>query len=258
MSDDQHILTSLEDGVLTVTMNRPEKKNALTVNMYAGIVAALQRAEEDPKVRVVLWRGTKDVFAAGNDIKDFMQAPPAGPDSPVFQLLIMLVDMKKPIVAAVQGPAVGIGTTGLLHTDLVFADESARFHLPFVNLGLCPEGGSSVLLPQMAGMQKASSLLLLGEPFGAEQAERVGIVSEVLPAATFEEEVQRRVRALAKKPAAALRASKELLRGPMREQVREAMMREAVAFLERLGSPEATEAFTAFLEKREPNFAQFD
>ena len=258
MSDEQHILTSLQEGVLTITMNRPEKKNALTVAMYAGIVAALQRAEDDPQIRVVLWRGTSGIFAAGNDIQDFMTAPPAGPDSPVFQLLMMLVDMKTPIVAAVQGPAVGIGTTGLLHTDMVFADESARFHLPFVNLALCPEGGSSVLLPQVAGMQKASWLLLMGEPFGAEEAERCGIVSEVLPAATFDEEVTRRVRALAQKPAAALRASKELLRGPTRELVKEAMTREAVAFLERLGAPEASEAFTAFLEKRPPDFTQFD
>jgi enoyl-CoA hydratase/carnithine racemase len=255
---DQHILTELADGVLTITINRPEKKNALTVQMYADIVAALHGAEENPAARVVLLRGVADDFTSGNDLKDFRDTPPAGEDSPVFQLLLTLADMKTPIVAAVRGVAIGIGVTGLLHCDLAYAADDARFQLPFVNLGLTPEGGSSLLLPRYAGAARASELLLLGEPFDANTALHAGILSNVFSVADFDAEVERRVKRLAAQPAAALRATKKLLRGPAREELRETLGREGAAFMERLASPEALEAFTAFLEKRAPDFTQFD
>lgn len=253
-----HIRLEIEGGIGTITLARPEKKNALTVKMYEDLVAALWQAEDDKAARVLLVRAEGDVFTAGNDLADFMNTPPAGPESPVFQLLLTLVDLKTPILAAVNGAAVGIGTTMLLHFDLVYAARRARFHLPFVNLGLCPEGGSSLLLPRMMGLPKASELLLFGDPIGAKEAERRGLVAEVFDDDKLEEEARRKAEALAQKPAASLRATKELLRAPLKERVKEALHAEAAVFLERLRSPEATEAFTAFFEKRMPDFSRFD
>lgn len=257
MSESQ-VLYASEGGVATLTLNRPEKKNALTVAMYAALVEGLTRAEQDKAVRVIVLRGNGDYFTSGNDLKDFMNDPPAGFDSPVFQLLLKLVDLEKPLVAAVQGAAIGVGTTALLHCDLVYAREDAKLHMPFVNLGLCPEGGSSLLFPRLAGLQKTTELLMFGDPFGAADAMRMGLVNEVFPAASFDDEVRTRVQRLVEKPAASLRATKELLRGRYREEVKDAMMREGAAFLERLVSPEAAEAFGAFFEKRKPDFTQFE
>jgi enoyl-CoA hydratase/carnithine racemase len=253
----EHILTDLTDGIFTITLNRPEKKNALTVQMYRDIVAGLRAAEDDPQARVIVLRGAGDAFTSGNDLKDFRDTPPAGEDSPVFELLLTLVDMKKPLVAAVRGPAVGIGVTGLLHCDLVYAADDAKMILPFVNLGLVPEGASSLLLPRTAGLARAAELLLHGDPFDAHTALSCGIVSRVCEADALDALVAERVRALADKPAAALRATKQLLRAPIRDEIREALGREGAVFLERLTSPEALEAFSAFLEKRKPDFRQF-
>lgn len=255
---DQHVLYALEGGVATITMNRPEKKNALTVQMYEDLVSAFKRADDDKAARVILWRSVGDLFTSGNDLKDFMSAPPAGFDSPVFQLLLTLVELETPVVAAVQGAAIGIGTTALLQCDLVYARDDARFHMPFVNLGLCPEGASSLLFPRIAGMQKATELLMFGEPFPASLGERMGFVNEIFSAESFEREVSERVQRLVKKPAASLRATKQLLRGPQRAEIRETMLREGRLFLERLSAPEATEAFSAFFEKRAPDFSSFD
>jgi len=255
---DERILTSLEDGVFTLTINRPDKKNALTVKMYEDMVAALKRADDDAAARVVVLRGAGGDFTSGNDLKDFRDTPPAGEDSPVFQLLLTLSDMRTPVVAAVRGIAIGIGVTGLLHCDLTYAADDARFQLPFVNLGLVPEGGSSLLLPRYAGAARASELLLLGERFDAHTAFDMGLLSAVFPADEFEAEVSRRVARLVAQPAAAVRATKKLLRGPAREELRTALGREGATFMERLMSPEAMEAFTAFFEKRPPDFKQFD
>lgn len=257
MSEPQ-VLYASEGGVATITLNRPEKKNALTVEMYASLVEGLTRAEQDTAVRVVLLRGEGDNFTSGNDLKDFMNDPPSGFDSPVFQLLLKLVDFEKPLVAAVHGAAIGIGTTALMHCDLVYAREDAKLHMPFVNLGLCPEGGSSLLFPRLVGMQKATEVLFFGDAFGAEDAKDMGLVNEVFPAASFDEEVRGRVERLVAQPAAALRAAKELLRGRHREELKDVMMREGAAFIERLVSSEAGEAFSAFFEKRKPDFTQFD
>lgn len=255
---DPHVLTALEDGIYTITLNRPEKKNALTVKMYESIVAGLREADKDPAARVILIRGVGDDFTSGNDLKDFRDTPPAGEDSPVFQLLVTLTEVETPIVAEIRGAAIGIGVTGLLHMDLAYAASDARFRLPFVNLGLTPEGGSSLLLPRLAGAARASDLLMLGEPFDAETALSCGIVSGVFAPDELGGAVQKKVARLAAQPAAAVRATKRLLRAPVRDELRHALSREAALFLERLASPEAAEAFTAFLEKRAPDFKQFE
>lgn len=254
----ENIRYEVAEGVATLTLARPEKKNALTVKMYEDLVARLKEADADRSARVIVVRAEGDAFTSGNDLKDFMNAPPAGTDSPVFQLLLTLVDLETPIVAEVNGLAVGIGTTMLFQFDLVYAARGARFQMPFVNLGLCPEGASSFLLPRMMGMAKASELLMFGEPFSAEEAERVGLVTRVFDDGALAAEVGSRVRALVERPAASLRATKQLLRADLKERVKEAMFREGALFLERLGSPEAAEAFTAFFEKRKPDFTRFE
>lgn len=255
---ESNIRYEVKEGVATLTLARPEKKNALTVKMYDDLVARLSEADTDKAARVIVVRADGDAFTSGNDLKDFMNAPPAGPDSSVFQLLLKLLDLETPIVAEVNGLAVGIGTTMLFHFDLVYAARRARFQMPFVNLGLCPEGGSSFLLPRIMGMAKASELLLFGDPFSAEDAERAGLVTRVFDDDQLEAEVAARAKGLVERPAASLRATKQLLRADVKERVREAMLREGAAFVERLGSPEAAEAFTAFFEKRKPDFSKFE
>ena len=253
-----HIHYAVDDGVATLTLNRPEKKNALTVRMYEDLVARLTDADADKAVRVVVIRAAGDAFTSGNDLKDFANTPPAGPDSAVFRLLLTLVDLDKPLIAEVNGVAIGLGTTLLFHADLVYAARRARFQMPFVNLGLCPEGGSTFLLPRIAGMAKASELLMFGEPFDVDTAERVGLVTRVFDDDKLREEVAERARALVERPAASLRATKRLLREGLRERVKETLHREGAVFVERLTSPEAAEAFTAFFEKRKPDFSKFE
>lgn len=252
MSD--RITTHLDDGICTVTFNRPEKKNALTLDMYEGLVAALQRAAQDPAIRVLLFVGSGGSFTAGNDLMDFMQNPPKGEDSPVFRFLLALVGCDKPIVAAVEGPAVGLGTTLLLHSDLVYAADTAKFHLPFVNLGLVPEGASSYLLPRISGQVAANELLLLGEPFSAARAKELGLVNQVVPAAELLPLARQKAAALSERPLGALIEAKRLLKAGTKAATLEAMKREGAVFVERLTSAEAAEAFSAFFEKRKPNF----
>lgn len=254
--DEGQVRAALEAGIFTVVLDRPEKKNALTRAMYTNLAEAFERAGTDAAIRVMVVRGSGGAFTAGNDLKDFMQDPPRGEDSPVFRFLFRLAQFEKPLVMAVEGPAVGVGTTMLLHADLVYAARGSRFSLPFVNLGLVPEGGSSVLLPQLAGLQKANELLMLGEPFGAEDARAFGLVSEVHEPEALYARVDERARALAAQPAGALQETKRLMRAHARGPVLDALRREAAVFTERLSSPEATEAFQAFFEKRKPNFAR--
>lgn len=251
MSD---ILSDISDGICTITFNRPARKNALTVQMYRDIVVLLKNAETDPKVRVVVFTGAGDSFTSGNDIADFMGTPPSGPDSPVFELLLALVDAQKPLIAAVRGPAIGLGVTMLLHCDLAYAADNAKFQLPFVNLGLVPEAASSLLLPMIAGHAKASELLLLAEPFNAQTALAAGIVNQVYPADALADAVRDRAQLLAEKPVVSVRLTKQLMKGELRAQIHETLLREGAHFLERLSSPAAIEAFTAFFEKRRPNF----
>lgn len=254
----EHVLVEARDAVLHVRLARPEKKNALTVEMYAALAEALRRADEDPAVRVVLLGAEGDAFSGGNDLADFLQRPPTDETSPVLRFLHGLIEARKPVVAAVNGLAVGVGTTLLLHCDLVYAARSARFHLPFVSLGLVPEAGSSLLLPQRVGQARAAELLLLGEPFDAEQALAMGVVSAVFPDEELAARAEERARRLAAQPPAAVRATRSLLRRADRAALPEQMREESALFLERLRSPEAREAMQAFMERRAPDFSRFD
>ena len=242
--------TESREGVFRVAINRPEKKNALTPDMYLSLRDAVNQAERDPEVRVVLLHGTEDCFTSGNDLQDFASSPPSGESSPVFQFLSALSQMKKPIVVAVHGPAVGIGTTMLLHCDLVYAGTSARFHLPFVNLGLCPEAASSFLLPRLAGYQRAAELLLLGEPFSAEKAQEIGLVNGVHPDKELLQNALAQAQKLAAKPPASVRLTKALLKKADAKMVAKTMAEESRLFAERLLSPEAKEAFAVFLGRK--------
>jgi enoyl-CoA hydratase/carnithine racemase len=244
------LLTHLEAGVLTLTFNRPQKKNAFTSEMYDAAARALLDADANDAVRVVVLTGAGGAFTAGNDLKDFLEKPPTGEDSPVFRFLRALAHHSRPVVAGVDGVAVGIGTTLLLHCDYVVASERALFSMPFVNLGLSPEGASSVLLPRVAGMALASELLMFGEPFDAPTALRAGLINQVVLEATLAEVVQKRAAALAAKPVESLRLTKRLLREPVRAAVDDALSREGAHFVQRLGSAEAREAFNAFLAKK--------
>jgi enoyl-CoA hydratase/carnithine racemase len=249
-----HILSEISDGICTVTFNRPERKNALTVAMYEDLVRILSAAEQDPAVRVIVFTGTGNIYTSGNDVADFMNTPPAGPDSPVFKLLTFLVDSEKPLLAAVNGAAVGVGVTMLLHCDLAYAAEEAKFQMPFVNLGLVPEGASSLLLPLLAGHHKAAELLMFSDRFDAATALSAGIVNQVFPADQLLDAVRARAKALAAKPSVSVKLTKKLLKHGLRAQIHETLLREGADFIERLSSPAAIEAFTAFFEKRAPDF----
>ncbi|MGO4329637.1 enoyl-CoA hydratase [Cupriavidus sp. 2TAF22] len=256
------ILTNIEQGVLTIEFDRLDKKNAITAAMYQTLADALRAAETDPAVRVIVLRGKPEVFTAGNDLEDFMQRPPTSVEgdqpAPVFQFLQQISQAGKPLVAAVSGPAVGVGTTMLLHCDLVYASETARLSLPFAQLGLCPEAASSMLLPRLLGYQRAAEKLLLGEPFGAQEAQQIGLVTRVLPVAELHDFVLQQARKLAALPASSLRETKRLMKGGDKDAVQARMAEEGESFRRMLQAPEAKEAFTAFFEKRRPDFSRFN
>ena len=254
MSD---ILVHTEAGVMTLTLNRVDKKNSITAAMYSTLADALDQAKADAAVRVVLLQGDATVFSAGNDIGDFLHKPPAGQDSPVFRFLHGIAAFPKPIVAAVCGPAVGIGTTMLLHCDLVYAGDNAAFALPFVNLGLCPEAASSLLVPQMFGYHRAAEALLLGEPFFAEAALEVGLVNRIVPPTEVNGVAQGAARKLALKPLSSLIETKRLMKQGQPPQVAARMAEEGASFGRMLREPAAREAFGAFMEKRKPDFSRF-
>jgi enoyl-CoA hydratase/carnithine racemase len=253
MSD---ILVHTEAGVCTLTFNRPDKKNSITAAMYSALADALQAAEADAAVRCVVFQGVETVFTAGNDIADFLNNPPSTQDAPVFRFLRNLAQFPKPVVAAVCGPAVGIGTTLLLHCDLVYAGDNAAFSMPFVNLGLCPEAASSLLVPQMLGYHRAAEALLLGEPFMAEAALEVGLVNRVLPPTEAAGYAQSVARKLAAKPLGSLIETKRLMKKGQAQQVMASMAEEGQSFGRMLREPAAREAFTAFMERRKPDFSQ--
>jgi len=253
----EHVEVETRDAVLHVRLDRPEKKNALTLEMYSALAGALEAAQDDPAVRVVLLTGTGDAFTAGNDLGDFLQRPPTDESSPVLRFLNALISAQKPVVAAVNGLAVGVGTTLLLLCDLVYAARSARFQLPFTSLGLVPEAGSSLLLPQRVGLARAAELLLLGEPFDAEQALGMGLVSAVFEDDELASGAEERARRLAAQPPTAVRLTKSLMRRAERAALPDQMKEESALFLERLRSPEAREAMQAFMERRKPDFSRF-
>ena len=253
MSD---ILVHTEAGVCTLTFNRPDKKNSITAAMYGAMADALQAAQDDAQVRCVVFQGNEAIFSAGNDIADFLNNPPATTESPVFRFLRGIAQFPKPLIAAVCGPAVGVGTTMLFHCDLVYAGDNAAFSMPFVNLGLCPEAASSLLVPQMLGYHRAAEALLLGEPFMAEAALEVGLVNRVLPpteAASYAHSVAHK---LAQKPLSSLIETKRLMKQGQAELVKKQMAEEGTIFSRMLKEPAALEAFGAFMEKRRPDFSQ--
>jgi enoyl-CoA hydratase/carnithine racemase len=244
------IRTDRRGNVLHVELNRPEKKNALTVEMYQALLEAFSSVEGDRELRAVLLTGAGDAFTAGNDLKDFLERPPTSEEAPVHRFLQALIDTRVPVVAAVHGFAVGIGTTMLLHCDLVYAARSARFHLPFTSLGLVPEAGSSLLLPQRIGYARAAEMLLLGEPLSAQDAFAAGFVSGIFDDESLRQEVWSRLERLVALPPEAVRTTKSLMRDANRSALPEQMQREAERFAERLGSEEAREVMRRFFEKR--------
>ena len=251
----EHVRVEKGEGVLAITLARPERRNAITVAMYAALAEAIENAASDPDVRVITFRGEGQDFAAGNDLADFLSALPRDTtDIPVWRLLRALAMCEIPLVAAVQGNCVGIGTTMLLHCDLVIAEEGARFSLPFVDLALVPEAASTLLLPRLAGRRRAAQYLLLGETFGVDEAVEIGLASHRAAPGKLEQLHRQIVDRLLAKPPAALAQTQRLLRAGTSAEVLERMKLEGEAFAERLGSAEAKEAFTAFFEKRKPNF----
>ncbi|MDE2369032.1 MAG: enoyl-CoA hydratase [Burkholderiales bacterium] len=255
------IRTGVVDGVATIEIARPEKKNALTVAMYEAMEQALIAAREDAAVRAVLITGQPGVFTSGNDIEDFMQRAPGqgsdAMDSPVFRFMRALIACDKPVVAAVTGAAIGIGTTLLLHCDFVYVSDEARLAMPFVALGLVPEFGSSLLVPQLMGGRRAAEKLLLGDPFTPEQAVECGIANAVLPAGEVVAHARRIAERFNQLPPGAVREAKQLLRAPQQQALLAQIAAEGAIFARRLRSPEATEAFQAFFQKRKPDFSKF-
>jgi enoyl-CoA hydratase/carnithine racemase len=253
---ESHLLVERAPGLLTLRLNRADKKNALTRALYAGLAEALEQASQDSSVRAVLITGGEQCFTSGNDVADFLQAPPTGQDSEVFQFMRALFEFPKPVVAAVCGPAVGIGTTLLLHCDLVYVSRCAALRMPFVNLGLCPEFGSSLILPRLLGHARAAELLLLGQGFSGEQAVAWGVANAMLEdgAATLAK-AREAALAFTRLAPAAVADSKRLMRAPGREQLRHVIEEEGALFTQRLHSPEAREALMAFMQRRTPNFA---
>jgi enoyl-CoA hydratase/carnithine racemase len=251
------IKTGLVNGVATIEIARPDKKNALTMAMYDEMASALKAAGENPAVRAVLFAGQPGIFTSGNDLEDFMQRPPQGMDSPVFRFMKALLDCNKPVVVAVTGAAIGIGTTMLLHCDLVYVADNARLAMPFVNLGLVPEFASSLLVPALMGPRKAAEKLMLGDPFTAEEAVECGLANAVLPADEVLPHARRVAERFGSLPPSAVRQSKQLMRRWTHEPVLGAISAEAEKFGQALRSPEAREAFQAFFEKRKPDFSRF-
>ncbi|AYB61626.1 enoyl-CoA hydratase [Ralstonia solanacearum] len=252
------IRTETADGILTLTFDRLDKKNAITAAMYQVLADALVSAETDPAVRVIVLAGHESVFTAGNDLEDFMKHPPKDERAPVHQFLKAISAATKPLVASVSGTAVGVGTTLLLHCDLVYASETARLSMPFAQLGLCPEAASSLLLPQLAGYHRAAEKLLFGEPFDAVEARELGLVNRVLPVAGLDAFGRAQARKLPFLPPASLRATKRLMKEGTAPQIAARMAIESEQFGRMLRAPEAREAFTAFFEKRRPDFSPFN
>lgn len=254
MADQVRITTA--NKIVEIQINRPEKKNALTLAMYSAMSGALEQAGQDPAVRAIVITGSDGCFTSGNDVADFLAHPSLGEDSQALRFLRALSTTAKPVIASVNGLAVGIGVTMLLHCDLVYAADTASFQLPFVNLGLVPEAASSMLLPRIMGHQRAAELVLLGEKFDARTAREIGLVNAVHPAAELVAAVQEKANAIAGKPPASIRITKALLKREQ-ESVPARMAEEGKYFAQQLQSPEAREAMEAFMQRRKPDFSKF-
>jgi enoyl-CoA hydratase/carnithine racemase len=250
------IVTEHSGSILRVQLNRPTKRNAMTSAMYVNLAGIFNEAAKDENTRVVLWHGAGDLFCAGNDIEDFLKNPPGPGNFPQAKLMEALVNVDKPLVAAVHGAAIGGGTTMLTHCDFVYAGESTKFQMPFINLALVPEFGSSYSLPARIGHVRAAELILLGGPFDARRAAELGLVTQVVSDKDVLATATETARKLAAKPAAALQASKRLTKQPFREQIKTAMKAENEEYSVQVRSEDAKEAFMAFLEKRKPDFTR--
>ena len=250
------IVTEHTGGILSVQLNRPTKRNAMTSAMYLALASIFNRAANDENIRVILWHGAGDSFCAGNDLEDFLKNPPGPGESPQAGLMNALVNFDKPLVAAVQGAAIGGGTTMLTHCDFIYAGASTKFQMPFINLAVVPEFGSSCSMPLRIGHVRAAELILLGAPYDARRAADLGLVTAVVSDKDVLATATETARKLAAKPAAALQAGKRLMKQPFREQLKAAMKAENEEFSAQVRSEDAKEAFTAFLEKRKPDFTK--
>lgn len=257
-SPSPQILVTQSEQILRIQFNRPERKNALSLAMYAALADIIHAANSDRSVRVLVLSGVEGCFTSGNDLLDFMNEPNIHDSHPVVRFMVALQNCLKPVVAVVQGHAVGIGTTLLLHCDLVYAAVDARLQLPFVNLGLCPEYASSYLVPRLVGQQRAAELLLLGEAFDGRAAEQMGFVNAAVPAQELAAYAELKIQRLAKQPPAAVRRAKSLLKKTQHQGVEMALAAEFIGFAEGLNSDECKESVTAFFEKRAPDFSRFE
>jgi enoyl-CoA hydratase/carnithine racemase len=256
------ILTKKENGIFTITFNRPDKKNAITAAMYQSMADELRNAETDKEVRVILFTGSDSVFTAGNDLEDFMknaaQLASDAEKSSVVQFMLALSSAQKPVIAAVAGIAVGIGTTMLMHCDLVYLADNAKLSMPFSHLGLCPEFASSILLQKVAGYHRAAEKLLLGEAFNAQEAFDLGMANKIIPAAELLNFANQQANKLITLPASSLRATKRLMKSNQSKLINDVMREEMQQFAMMLNSPEAREAMMAFFQKRQPDFGRVD
>ncbi|WP_420598542.1 enoyl-CoA hydratase-related protein [Neptuniibacter sp.] len=244
------VLYTVNDGVAEITLNRPDKKNAITLNMYEQAVSYLEQAASDEHVRVILFRGKGQSFCAGNDIQDFVSGMGSRENlKGVVSFLHQIATYKKPLLAAVQGNAVGIGTTMMMHCDLVVAAEDLKCQMPFVHLGLVPEAGATLIIPSMLGQRQAFELLVEGRPFGAEKAQQSGLVNEIAKVETYMDAARERAQALARLPKEAVLESKRLMKKQYQENLLAVIDEELEVFYERLFSEEARQAFMAFLQK---------
>lgn len=253
----EFIINELNDNILRIEITRPKKRNALTRDMYRAMAEAINNADEDPSIRVIILHGQKEIFTAGNDLKDFQNPPPSDGSNPVGEFMKAITDAKKPLIAAIGGYAVGIGTTMLFHFDLVYAGNNAKFQLPFVSLGLCPEFGSGYLLPRLAGYQRAAELFYFGDFFSAQDAYKIGLVNKIFSEENLLEMAMAEARRLANQPPASVRLTKSLMKRHIPVNLNEIIGYEGAQFMRRLKSPEAKEAFAAFYERRKPNFSRF-
>lgn len=253
----EQVVIEISNGILEIRLNRPDKKNALTREMYSAMADAMAASNDDPAVRAIILTGTGDAFTSGNDVRDFQARAKTNEPTSSGKFLPTISTLKKPLIAAVNGMAIGIGTTMLMHADLIIAAKSATFRMPFTPLGLVPEAGSSLLVPQAIGLRRANAMLLLGEAIDAETAADWGLINQVVDDAALMDMARAMAARLAALPAAAVRATKALIKtGAPELQAR--IAEELVVFRARVASPEAGEAFAAFVEKRKPDFSRFD
>lgn len=257
-SQEPSVLVDVDNAVMTISMNRPAKKNAINIAMYIAMTKAINTAVNDSNIRVILFTGEQGCLTSGNDLTDFASAEAndlESPDNPITGFMRAFSVCPKPIVVSVDGLAVGIGTTLLLHADLVYANSEATFKLPFVNLGLCPEFAVSYLLPRLSGYVRAAELLLLGESFDASTAKELGLINDIVDNPW--QHAKKQCRKLAAQPPSAIRETKALMRGPLRESTQRSTDKEISVFIKTLAGPEFKESVTAFFEKRDPDFSDF-